>query len=552
MRDKDGTVSDVHVNFNNIYGNDGFGVGNFAQGGGIVDATNNWWGSASGPSHASNTYTVPAGDPQGDAVSDLVDFVPWYDTDMTGTSFAPVTLDEPAGQFSSIQAAIDAAGGTTITCAAGTYTENVKVATTDLTLLGANAGICAGVNPGARGDESVIDGGIEIEANNITVDGFQINGGNIVQGENKPPNAIEIGSVPADSSGHNICNNIFPGPGEASPNETGRGIVFDAMEPDPNNITVTCNYFSGWRTAVFLNPSNNVLFQYNVFVDNMAGIAGTTSTNINIINNDFTTNDGGVELDNWFGPHTNVGVHFNNFVGNVMGINYICLKPCVPGEGVDATNNYWGNASGPSHSPGYGDPVSGDVLYNPWLLVPVVPGEPLPTTFDKTLALNIGWTLVSTDNWVSANCTVGANVTLAYNYTPTLSYWEVTPADLVPVDALYLKTDIGGGVGIIYSGGVPVASSKDLEAGWNLISSATVTDAKAVLSPLRYVPVGEQQGVALTTVVSQGSFNQHTGSFYLATLGSGDWDVLGTTTLNPFDGYWVYMNAGKSFGVVPD
>ncbi|GAI26078.1 unnamed protein product, partial [marine sediment metagenome] len=45
VRDKAGIVSDVHVNFNNIYGNDGFGVGNFAQGGGMLNATNNWWGT---------------------------------------------------------------------------------------------------------------------------------------------------------------------------------------------------------------------------------------------------------------------------------------------------------------------------------------------------------------------------------------------------------------------------------------------------------------------------------------------------------------------------
>ena len=258
-----------------------------------------------------------------------------------------------------------------------------------------------------------------------------------------------------------------------------------------------------------------------------------------------TGNDVGVLIQNYT-DLDDMGIHYNNLCGNTVGLDNQC------DDTVDATNNFWCHVSGPSHSPGYGDPVGGDVLYNPWLLEPLVPGEPLPTAFDKTLALNIDWTLVSTDNWVSANCTVGANVTLAYNYTPSLSYFEVDPTDLVPVNALYLKTEEGGAVGIIYSGGVPVASSKDLELGWNLVSSATETDAKAVLSPLRYVPVGEQQGVALTTVVSQGNFNQYSDSFYLATLGPGDWNALEGYDLNPFDGYWIYMNAGKPFGVVPD
>ena len=70
VRDKAGAVaSDVHVNFNNIYGNDGFGTGNFAKGGGMVDATCNWWGAADGPSEQ--------GSGSGDAVSTNVEFAPW-------------------------------------------------------------------------------------------------------------------------------------------------------------------------------------------------------------------------------------------------------------------------------------------------------------------------------------------------------------------------------------------------------------------------------------------------------------------------------------------
>lgn len=241
-----------------------------------------------------------------------------------------------------------------------------------------------------------------------------------------------------------------------------------------------------------------------------------------------------------------ISIHYNNITGNTYGVKYIG-NPNM----LDAINNWWGDASGPTASPGSGDPVSGNVTYDPWLLEPVVPGAPLPTTFDKTLTLLVDWTLVSTNNWIDPAETVGVDVILAYNYTPSEGYFEVDPADLVPVNALYLKTEDGGGLGITYSGGVPVASSKDLEAGWNLISSASLTNAKAVLSPLRFVQVGDEQGVGLTTVVSQGPFNLHTGSFYLATLTESDWDNIEEYNLNPFDGYWVYMNAGKNFGVVP-
>jgi len=325
------------------------------------------------------------------------------------------------------------------------------------------------------------------------------------------------------------------------------GIILCGSE-HPNNgpvkdITISNNIINNTNTGE-TPESGGILLQgfpgYSTLFTGTVMVTGNTVTN--------SFNGLSVAWCNGSSIADSSHINFNNFCGNSnAGVCVSC------GEGMlDAINNWWCSTSGPSHSPGYGDPVSGDVLYDPWLLEPVVPGEELPTAFDKTLALNIGWTLISTDNWVSANCTVGANVTLAYNYTPSLGWSEVTPAALVPVDALFLKTEIGGGVGIIYSGGVPAASSKDLEAGWNLVSSATIDDARAILSPLRYIDVGEEQGVGLATLVSQGDYNQHTESFNIATFALEWLTTLGGTTLNPFDGYWIYMNAGKPFGVVPD
>ena len=61
----------VLVNQNNIVGNTGLAVRNLAQGGGMLDATNNWWGSATGPTNAAN----PSG--TGDSASTNVNFAPW-------------------------------------------------------------------------------------------------------------------------------------------------------------------------------------------------------------------------------------------------------------------------------------------------------------------------------------------------------------------------------------------------------------------------------------------------------------------------------------------
>ena len=62
-------ATNVSVNDNDIAGNGDYGVYN--GGIGTLDATDNWWGNDSGPTHTGN----PSG--TGDEVSDLVDYEPW-------------------------------------------------------------------------------------------------------------------------------------------------------------------------------------------------------------------------------------------------------------------------------------------------------------------------------------------------------------------------------------------------------------------------------------------------------------------------------------------
>jgi len=69
-------LSTTTANFNNIYNNTDYGVVNWDAT--VLDATHNWWGDVSGPTHAEN----PGG--TGDAVSDNVDYTPWL-----GEQYAP-------------------------------------------------------------------------------------------------------------------------------------------------------------------------------------------------------------------------------------------------------------------------------------------------------------------------------------------------------------------------------------------------------------------------------------------------------------------------------
>lgn len=80
-------ASTVTINNNDIYNNYPNGVTNKATAN--VNATNNWWGDASGPTHSSNSGG------NGDAVSDNVDYNPWYtDEGMTTLSNADATLSD--------------------------------------------------------------------------------------------------------------------------------------------------------------------------------------------------------------------------------------------------------------------------------------------------------------------------------------------------------------------------------------------------------------------------------------------------------------------------
>ncbi|KKM90513.1 hypothetical protein LCGC14_1237930, partial [marine sediment metagenome] len=90
----------------------------------VLDAADNWWGQASGPSN----------------VDDAVDFVPWLDAAYPGGSqTGPVVNSTTSAIYATIQAAVDAAtAGDIISVAAGTYDEQVVIDKA-LTLQGPNA-----------------------------------------------------------------------------------------------------------------------------------------------------------------------------------------------------------------------------------------------------------------------------------------------------------------------------------------------------------------------------------------------------------------------------
>ncbi len=148
-----------------------------------LNATDNWWGSSSGPKHPSNTFNVPL---QGVNVSNNVTFVPWLNAaPPVGVSFAPVTDTSPVGNFSSIQAGVNASNpGGTVNAKAGTFTENVTVGQ-QVTIaggLGSTIVIPAVSAPNPCAGASLC-GGLEsnimlVQANNVTIHDLTLEGDN--------------------------------------------------------------------------------------------------------------------------------------------------------------------------------------------------------------------------------------------------------------------------------------------------------------------------------------------------------------------------------------
>jgi len=382
-----------------------------------VDATNNWWGSESGPTHAGNTFHALGSGPiaQGGAVSGNVLYCPWLNAWPGGTSFAPVNNTTRSTKFSSIQAAINDAAtvaGDNITAAAGTYDESVTInKKNNLQLLGAKAGIPAGpeANPAGRSlpsegsiGESIINGKIvEKKASGSTIDGFTIlsagqHGISPISGDVIRNNIIDGGpgstkdGISSAGGGHLITHNNI--------RNCFRGMMFDGNASAPQ-CEISGNYIANASFGIVAmgSWSNGHIFSYNTIENSGAGIhlgqgghevshntirnntgsgiyilAGpempSRTFGIQITYNTIEENGTGIELaiypDSDDAGAINNQAHFNNIVGNTNGVlnNHTAE--------FDATSNWWGDASGPynadTNALGTGNSVSNNVDYSPW------------------------------------------------------------------------------------------------------------------------------------------------------------------------------------------
>jgi hypothetical protein len=184
-----------------------------------------------------------------------------------------------------------------------------------------------------------------------------------------------------------------------------------------------------------------------------AGIYATdywgTGTVATVENSILTGNSDGICVGYVSTDATVLTAHCNDISGNtVYGIRNVGTVE------VDAENNWWGDASGPSvQGPGTGDAVSTNVDYDPWIASLIYTGAPQPTAnvvleatlSDSTLAGMSGYTVdfyidndyvgsATTDSDGVASCNIGLYPVGIYDVYASVCCLESDPALLAIYD----------------------------------------------------------------------------------------------------------------------
>jgi hypothetical protein len=293
---------------------------------------------------------------------------------VTPNSYFAAPPPNTATATPSIQRGINAASNLdTVNVAAGFYGGETVAVNKTVTLLGAQAGVDArtrGVVP-----ESIVsngDGDFQIEANNVTIDGFRLIG--VVNDPNSPPFTglgAAIWTNPGFSGtngGHKIFNNIIDGnvsgieldsdgsiptiveqnliqnnnaSGAASGNgiivsfglvnafidsntfvnNSNGGIGFQAAEQD---VTISNNSFTANGNGVYAyNLADSVITQNNFDsqLSSQVGLFGG-DTNVEVTNNVITNGaTNGIRIGDFFGPNnTDLTIEMNSITNNNNGI----------------------------------------------------------------------------------------------------------------------------------------------------------------------------------------------------------------------------------------
>jgi parallel beta-helix repeat protein len=217
------------------------------------------------------------------------------------------------------------------------------------------------------------------------------------------------------------------------------GATWDAIRLGLDGLcdqcTVSNNIISNSWAGIGVWDSSRNMIKGNTIAGNEYGVIIDGNSNYNnITQNDILANTiDGILVEPYGGyDPTGTQINYNNFVGNaVYGIEQTGANP------VNATRNWWGNATGPYHPElnpsGKGDEVGDNTTFEPWLIEPYPPAtevEPLLYVDPATIEY---WTVSYGETFVVS--VKLDDVTDLFGYEFKL-YWNTTLLDLASVEVL--------------------------------------------------------------------------------------------------------------------
>ena len=316
------------------------------------------------------------------------------------TADGPVRNARSGDRYTSIQSAVDEAeAGDTIEVLTGeTFVEDVTIDVENLTL---EATSNAKPTIDADGATSAVE--VEAGLGDVTVEGFKVKGWDavgIVQGmsakegtalhaiDNEVHAPDESGahgnSIQVTGDGSSVIGNTVDIPHQPSEDWSGTGVlVFGADDAvvDDNHVNLTGEgqdfgiAIGGGRWGI--SPAHDTIVTNNEISGGAAGIAlQSKAIDTEITNNTITENviglaEEAVEGDEGENLYPEGTIAHNNdiFDNEDFGATLTSKDggEFPSGHTLDATENWWGDETGPSgEGPGDGDAVGEDVLFDPW------------------------------------------------------------------------------------------------------------------------------------------------------------------------------------------
>jgi hypothetical protein len=260
---------------------------------------------------------------------------------------AAMTCNVPSGSYATIQSAVNDANCTTIIVAAGNYSENVSIPSTQTGLVidGAQAGNPVSGRTFGNAAESTVTGGatspvFQISAASVTIDGFSVTDPSVTTGSAV---GIDVKSV---ANGSILQNNFVDNVVTTDTTSSGSAQAF-YLEAGPDNIQILNNEASGIHgnrstKAVLIgdsgsaDSSTNDLIKGNTFASITSDTRGAYGVQIN---------DGGSNTSNPGNPGLQI---LNNTIKNLNGggwVHAIGLEANTPG--VLIQNNTISNLTSP-------------------------------------------------------------------------------------------------------------------------------------------------------------------------------------------------------------